>query len=105
MPETIPKPRTTVTVAGQKLGLQFDLNTNQTKRGVKMQFILDSDNMDPKAKQELTQLFLVNRLHYPVGLHERDDDFLIVQDVVIIQRPVFAVFEPFLRRLIAADYG
>lgn len=55
MPETIPKPRTTVTVAGQKLGLQFDLNTNETKRGVKMQFVLDSDNMDPKAKQELTQ--------------------------------------------------
>jgi hypothetical protein len=51
----IPKPKTTVTVAGQKLGLQFDLNTNETKRGVKMQFILDNEGMDPKEKQELTQ--------------------------------------------------
>jgi len=51
----IPKPRTTVTVAGQKLGLQFDLNTNETKRGIKMQFILDNEGMDPKEKQELTQ--------------------------------------------------
>ena len=51
----IPKPRTTVTVAGQKLGLQFDLNTNETKRGVKMQFILDNEAVDPKEKQELTQ--------------------------------------------------
>ena len=52
---SIPKPKTTVTVAGQKLGLQFDLNTNDTKRGVKMQFVLDSEGMDPKDKQELTQ--------------------------------------------------
>jgi len=52
---SIPKPKTTITVAGQKLGLQFDLNTNETKRGVKMQFILDNEDMDPKKKQELTQ--------------------------------------------------
>jgi hypothetical protein len=51
----IPKPRTSVTIEGQKLGLQFDLNTNDTKRGIKMQFVLSTDDMDPKAKQELTQ--------------------------------------------------
>jgi hypothetical protein len=52
----VPKPRTSVTVAGQKLGLQFDMNTNPTKRGIKMQFVLPSENgMDPKEKQELTQ--------------------------------------------------
>lgn len=52
---TIPLPKTSVTIGGQKLGLQFDLNTNETKRGIKMQFVLDSDEMDPKVKQELTQ--------------------------------------------------
>lgn len=50
-----PKPRTSVTIEGQKLGLQFDLNTNETKRGVKMQFVLPSEDMEPEAKQELTQ--------------------------------------------------
>jgi len=51
----VPKPRTSVTIEGQKLGLQFDLNTNPTKRGIKMQFILPSEDMEPEAKQELTQ--------------------------------------------------
>jgi len=51
----IPKPRTSVTIDGQKLGLQFDLNTNETKIGIKMQFVLDSEEVDPKIKQELTQ--------------------------------------------------
>ena len=56
MANTIPKPRASITVAGQKLGLQFDLNTNETKRGVKMQFILDpQEGVDPKVKAELTQ--------------------------------------------------
>ena len=56
MANIVPKPRTSVTVAGQKLGLQFDLNTNETKRGVKMQFILpDGEAMDPNAKAELSQ--------------------------------------------------
>lgn len=52
---TIPLPKTSITVAGQKLGLQFDLNTNETKRGVKMQFVLDAQEMEPKDKQALTQ--------------------------------------------------
>jgi hypothetical protein len=56
MANTIPKPKASITVAGQKLGLQFDLNTNETKRGVKMQFILDPANpVDPQVKAELTQ--------------------------------------------------
>jgi hypothetical protein len=56
MANTIPKPKTSITIAGQKLGLQFDLNTNETKRGVKMQFILDENGgIDPKVKADLTQ--------------------------------------------------
>lgn len=49
------KPRYTVTIAGQKLGLQFDLNRNPTKRGIKLQFVLSNEEIDPKEKQELTQ--------------------------------------------------
>ena len=56
MANTIPKPKASVSIAGQKLGLQFDLNTNETKRGVKMQFILDpQEGIDPNVKQDLTQ--------------------------------------------------
>jgi hypothetical protein len=56
MANTIPKPKVSITVGGQKLGLQFDLNTNETKRGVKMQFIVDPANpIDPQAKADLTQ--------------------------------------------------
>ena len=56
MANTIPKPKASVSIAGQKLGLQFDLNTNETKRGVKMQFVLDpQQGLDPNVKQDLTQ--------------------------------------------------
>jgi hypothetical protein len=70
----IPKPKTSVTVAGQRLGLQFDLNTNETKRGVKMQFILpDGEGMDPTMKQELTQKI-------STALQKRFGDFGLMVD-------------------------
>lgn len=47
------KPRYSATIAGKKLGLQFDVNSNPTKMGVKMQFILDQEYEDPRDKQEL----------------------------------------------------
>lgn len=46
-------PKYTVTVAGQSLVLRFDVNSNPTKKGVKMQFVLPDSNMDPRDKQEL----------------------------------------------------
>jgi len=55
MPALLPKPKKSVTIDGQKLGLQFDLNSNESKKGVKMQFILDKPDMDIRVKQELTQ--------------------------------------------------
>lgn len=48
-----PKPRYSATIAGKKLGLQFDVNSNPTKIGIKMQFILDQEYEDPREKQEL----------------------------------------------------
>jgi len=46
-------PRFNITVAGKKYSLQFDVNDNPTKKGVKMQFILDQEFEDPRDKQML----------------------------------------------------
>lgn len=46
-------PKFNITVAGKKYGLQFDVNSNPTKKGVKMQFILDQEFEDPRDKQLL----------------------------------------------------
>lgn len=46
-------PRYSVTVGGKKYLLQFDLNTNPTKKGVKLQFVLDQEFEDPREKQAL----------------------------------------------------
>ena len=46
-------PQFNITIAGKKLGLRFDVNSNPTKKGVKMQFILDQEFEDPRDKQML----------------------------------------------------
>lgn len=46
-------PLYSITVEGKKYRLQFDVNENPTKKGVKMQFILDQEFEDPRDKQEL----------------------------------------------------
>jgi hypothetical protein len=46
-------PLYTATVGGKKYRLQFDVNDNPTKKGVKMQFILDQEIEDPRDKQAL----------------------------------------------------
>lgn len=48
------KPQFNITIAGKKLGLRFDVNSNPTKLGVKLQFILDQEFEDPRDKQVLT---------------------------------------------------
>jgi len=42
-----------ITVGGKKYKLQFDVNDNPTKKGVKLQFILDQEFQDPRDKQAL----------------------------------------------------
>ena len=46
-------PLYSITVEGKKYRLQFDLNDNPTKKGVKLQFILDQEFEDPRDKQAL----------------------------------------------------
>lgn len=42
-----------ITIAGKKYKLRFDVNDNPTKKGVKLQFILDQEFEDPRDKQML----------------------------------------------------
>lgn len=42
-----------ITVGGKKYKLRFDVNDNPTKKGVKMQFIIDQEFEDPRDKQML----------------------------------------------------
>jgi len=74
MANTIPKPKASISIAGQKLGLQFDLNTNETKRGVKMQFVLDQEFEDPRDKQNLAN-------EIAVALQKRYSNVGIVVDL------------------------
>lgn len=46
-------PKYTVTLGGSKYPLVFDLNSNPTKKGVKMQFVLEQEFQDPREKQAL----------------------------------------------------
>ena len=47
-------PTFNITVAGKKYKLRFDVNSNPTKKGVKLQFIIDQEFEDPRDKQALT---------------------------------------------------
>ena len=42
-----------ITIGGKKYKLRFDVNENPTKKGVKMQFIIDQEFEDPRDKQML----------------------------------------------------
>ena len=52
-------PRFNITVGGKKYALQFDVNNNPSKKGVKMQFILDQEFEDPRDKQMLANQIAV----------------------------------------------
>lgn len=45
----------------------------------------------------------INLLHHSIRLHQGFDDFLVMDDVFKIEDSTFAVFEPFLGGLVAAD--
>ena len=47
------KPKASVTIEGKKLGLLFDVNSNPTKKGIKMHFVLEEKFEDPRDKQAL----------------------------------------------------
>jgi hypothetical protein len=46
-------PEYPVNIAGQHLKLRFDVNVNKTKKGIKLQFVLNEVPQDPRALQNL----------------------------------------------------
>lgn len=48
-----------ISVAGKKYKLRFDVNDNPTKKGVKMQFVIDQEFEDPRDKQALANQIAV----------------------------------------------
>ena len=42
-----------ITVAGKKYKLRFDVNESPTKKGIRMQFVIDQEFEDPRDKQAL----------------------------------------------------
>lgn len=46
-------PEYSVNIAGQHLKLRFDVNVNKTKKGIKLQFVLNEVPQDPRALQDL----------------------------------------------------
>ena len=46
-------PEYPVNIAGHSLLLRFDVNVNKTKKGIKLQFVLDQIPQDPRALQDL----------------------------------------------------
>jgi hypothetical protein len=58
---------------------------------------------DRAVRESYLHQHLVNTLHNPIRFAENFQNPLVVFDVIKIQRPTFAVFEPFLCRLVAAD--
>lgn len=46
-------PEYPVNIAGRSLKLRFDVNVNKTKKGIKLQFVLDEVPKDPRELQNL----------------------------------------------------
>ena len=46
-------PEYPVNIAGHSLKLRFDVNVNKTKKGIKLQFVLDQVPTDPRELQNL----------------------------------------------------
>lgn len=47
------KPKASVTIEGKKLGLLFDISSSDTKKGIKLHFVVDETFEDPREKQAL----------------------------------------------------
>jgi len=93
------KPRYTVTIEGKKMPLQFDLNTNPTKMGVKLQFILDDAEMDPKEKQALTQKIstVLQKRFGAAGLMVDYDDRVPYQNVIGFLVPLATISDVMIK--------
>lgn len=53
MAAIIPKPQYIVTLGGEQFGVVFDTNINETKRGIKMRFIPQNQNIDVRQLADI----------------------------------------------------
>ncbi len=53
MAAIIPKPQYIVSMGGEQFGVVFDTNINETKRGIKMRFVPQNQNIDVRQLSEI----------------------------------------------------
>jgi len=59
MPTIIPKPQYVVTLEGEQFGVVFDTNINETKRGIKIRFVPQNQNIDIRQLSEIANKIAV----------------------------------------------
>lgn len=93
------KPRYTVSIGGMKLGLQFDQNTNPTKMGIKLQFVLPEGGIDPQQKQDLTQKIstVLQKRFGEAGITVTLDDRVAYENVIGFTVPLDSVADMLIK--------
>lgn len=59
MAAIIPKPQYVVTLEGERFGVVFDVNLNETKRGIKMRFVPQNQNIDIRQLSDIANKIAV----------------------------------------------
>ena len=69
-------PEYPVTIAGHHLTLRFDVNINKTKKGVKLQFVMNDIPQDPRQAQQMA-----NEIGTELQQKFGDADMQVIYDV------------------------
>jgi len=69
-------PEYPVTIAGHHLTLRFDVNINKTKKGVKLQFVMNDVPQDPRQAQQMA-----NEIGTELQQKFGDADMQVIYDV------------------------
>lgn len=69
-------PEFPVTIAGHHLTLRFDVNINKTKKGVKLQFVMNDVPQDPRQAQQMA-----NEIGTELQQKFGDADMQVIYDV------------------------
>lgn len=59
MAAIVPKPQYLVTLEGEEFGVVFDTNINETKRGIKMRFVPQNQNIDVRQLSDIANKIAV----------------------------------------------
>ena len=86
-------PEFPVEIAGHHLTLRFDVNINKTKKGVKLQFVMNDIPQDPREAQQLASEIGTELQQKFVAQLEKGGDSLL------------ALFRIFLQSYVIAKHG